>query len=779
MRKALFNQSFITTKLVGDMKIGSPFQKKARSFRSEIFMASRRDFLKIGALVTGGFVLGVNFFSCNEKGKKIASLAPSVYLTINSDGEVIIVAHRSEMGTGIRTSLPLVVADELGADWSKVRVVQAEGDEKKYGNQNTDGSFSIRMFYLPMRQAGATAKFMLIQAASQKWGVKPEECDTDNGQVVHKASGRTAGFGDLVEAASAVAVPSPDRLKLKEPGQFKMIGHETPIIDLHDIVTGKAVFGIDASVDNMKYAVIKRCPVVGGNVRSFNAAKTMAIAGVLKVIPIKGGGIPPTIHKPLSGVAVVADNTWAAIKGRDLLEVEWDLGPNAGYDSAAHIEELRTEVAKNGTIRRVRGDFDKAKKSAKKVIEHTYIAPYMAHGMIETPAALAVVKNGSCEIWACTQNPQGARDSVAEVLGMGAEKVKVNVTLLGGAFGRKSKPDFIVEAALLAKECGFPVKVQWTREDDIHHDFFHALSVQRIVATIDPGNKLSGWNHHVAYPSIGATFDASVIQPSDGELGQGVLDFPYDVPAIKVETHDATSHIRVGWLRSVRNIPQAFAVGCMLDEIAEARKMDPIANSLDLLGADRSITFNAEIPKGSYPNYSEDIATYPWETGRMKKVIEKVAREAGWGKKFDKGSAMGFAAHRSFLTYVACVVEVKVADGKISIPHVYYALDCGTPVNLDRIRSQFEGGAQFSTSIALKSEITVKNGQVEQNNFDSYRIIRMPESPKQIHVSIMESQDKPTGVGEPPVPAYTPALCNAIYAATGKRIYKLPIDLGA
>jgi len=761
------------------MKIIPPFEKKPANVRSDIFVASRRDFLKVGGLVAGGFMLGVNFYSCTEKGKKIASLTPSVYLSINPDGEVTIIAHRSEMGTGIRTSLPMVVADELGADWSKVHVVQAEGDEKKYGNQNTDGSFSIRQFYLPMRQAGATARYMLIQAAAKEWNVKPEECDTDNGQVVHKASGKTAPFGDFVEAAGGVAMPPPDQLKLKDPGQFKLIGRETPIIDLHDIVTGKAVFGIDAAVDNMKYAAIKRCPVVGGKIKSYNADKAMAVAGVLKVIPINGGGIPMTIFKPLSGVAVVADNTWAAIKARDLIEVEWDLGPNAGYGSAAHIEELKKEIVKEGTVRRARGDFDQAKKNAKKIIEHTYVAPYMAHGMIETPTAVAVVKNGSCEVWACTQNPQGARDALAQELGLSSEKVRVNVTLLGGAFGRKSKPDFIVEAAMLAKECGFPVKVQWTREDDIHHDFYHALSVQRVVATIDANNKLSGWNHHIAYPSIGATFDASVIQPTDGELGQGALDFPYDIPAIKVETHDATSHIRVGWLRSVRNIPQAFAVGTMLDEIAEARKMDPIANSIDLLGADRSITFNSEIPKGSYPNYNEDIARYPWETGRMKKVIERVARDAGWGKKFAKGSAMGFAAHKSFLTYTACIVEVKVEGSQITIPNVYYALDCGTPVNLDRIKSQFEGGAQFGTSIALKSEITIKNGQVEQNNFDAYKIIRMPESPKQIHVSIVESQDKPTGVGEPPVPAYTPALCNAVYAATGKRIYKLPVDLGA
>lgn len=762
------------------MKILSPFQKKTGDVSSEVFNASRRDFLKIGGLLTGGLVLGVSFFSCNEKGKKVATLAPNVYLTINSDGEVIIIAHRSEMGTGIRTTLPMIVADELGVDWSKVRIVQAEGDEKKYGSQNTDGSFSVRMFYQPMREAGATARYMLMQAAAKQWKVSADECDTENSQVVHRASGKTIPFGELVEAAGGLTVPKAAELKLKSRDQYKMIGHDTAIVDLHDIVTGKAVFGIDAAVDNMKIAVVKRCPVVGGTVKSFNDQKALAVPGVLKVISIKGAGLPATLNKPLSGVAVIAENTWAAIKGRDLLEVEWDFGPNADYDSAKHIEELTAAVQQAGTVRRNRGDFSKARAGAKKVIEHTYIAPYLAHATIEPPAALAVVKDGRCEVWACTQHPQGARDVLAEVLGMDAEKVKVNVTLLGGGFGRKSKPDFIVEAAMLAKESGLPVKVQWTREDDIHHGYYNALSVQRVVATIDEHNKLSGWNHHVAYPSIGATADASILQPSDGELGHGVSDFPYDVPSIQVETHDSSSHVRVGWLRSVRNISQAFAISTMLDEVAEARSIDPVANALELLGEDRKITFDQEMVKGTYPNYGEEISQYPWDTGRMKRVIERVAKEAGWGRKMPQGSALGFAAHKSFLTYVACIVEVKVdSDKKISIPNVYYAIDCGVPVNTDRIRSQFEGGAQFSTSIALKSAITMKNGQVEQNNFDSYQIIRMPESPKRIHVHIIDSEEKPTGVGEPPVPPFTPALCNAIYAVTGKRIYKLPIDLTA
>lgn len=762
------------------MKISPRFQKQTDAVASEVFKVSRRDFLKAGSILTGGLVLGVSFFSCNEKGKKIASVAPNAYLRITSDGEVIIIAHRSEMGQGIRTSLPLIVADELGADWSRVKILQAEGDEKKYGNQNTDGSFSVRMFYKPMREAGAIARHLLMQAAAQRWQVPVEECDTANSHVVHKGSSKKLDFGELVETASRLPIPAANDVKLKERSRFNMIGKATPIVDLHDIVTGKAVFGTDAVTQGMKIAVIKRCPVVGGSVKSFNDEKARSVPGVIRVIPIKGAGLPATLKKPLSGVAVIAENTWAAIKGRDLLEVEWEPGPNATYDSEQQIAQLRQEVAMNGTVRRNRGDFNAARANAKKVIEHTYVVPYLAHATLEPPCALAVVKNDTCEVWACTQNPQGAREALAEALGFSVDNVKVNITLLGGGFGRKSKPDYILEAAILAKESGLPVRVQWTREDDIRHDYYHAHSVQRIVATIDHQNKLSGWNHHIAYPSISSTDDISALQPNDGELMLGASDFPYNAPAVRVETHDAKSHMRIGWLRSVCNIQQAFAIATMLDEVAEARGMDAVANAIDLLGEDRNITFNEEMVKGNYQNYGEDIAHYPWEISRMKLVIQRVAREAGWGKKLPKGTGLGFAAHRSFLTYVACIVEVQVdTNSKITIPSVHYALDCGTAVNIDRIRSQFEGGAQFAASLALKSAITVKNGQVQQNNFDGYQIIRMPESPKAIHVHIVESDAKPTGVGEPPVPPFTPALCNAIYAATGKRFYTLPIDLSA
>jgi isoquinoline 1-oxidoreductase beta subunit len=765
------------------MKILSPFQKKRKTvnIEPEVFSATRRDFLKVGGILSGGLMLGVSFWSCNDKGKKLVILAPNVYLRITDDGQVTIVSHRVEMGQGIRTGLPVVLADELGADWSKVKIVQGEGDEKKYGNQNTDGSFSVRMFYTPMREAGAIAKLLLMQAAAQQWGVPVNECDTANSQVIHKGSGKKLDFGALVEAAAKLPIPTAKDVQLKDPGQFNMIGKATPIVDLHDIVTGKAVFGADAEVAGLKVAVIKRSPVVGGSVKSVNDAKALAVPGVLKVIQIKGAGLPATLRKPLAGVAVIAENTWAAIKGRELLEVEWELGPNADYDSDVQIAELTKAMMKDGTVRRKRGDFSAAKAKAAKVIDHTYIAPYLAHATLETPNATAVMKDGMCEIWAPTQNPQGAKDAVVEALGVAADKVRVNVTLVGGGFGRKSKPDYVVEAALLAQASGLPIRVQWTREDDIHHDYYHAMSVQRIVATIDHNNKLSGWNHHIANPSIGATEDTKTLQPADGELGLGASDFPYDVPAIRLETHDAPAHLRIGWLRSVRNIPQVFAIGTMLDEVAEARGMDPVANALDLLGEDRSLTFSPEMVNGTYPNYGEKIEDFPWEVSRMKGVIKRVAEESGWGKKtLPAGTGMGFAAHKSFLTYVACVVQVQVdAENKVTIQRVDYAVDCGVAVNTDRVRSQFEGGAQFAASLALKSAITVKNGQVVQNNFDGYQLIRMTESPKEIHVHIVESNAKPTGVGEPPVPPFTPALCNAIFAVTGKRIHHLPIDLKA
>ncbi|MEN2281482.1 molybdopterin cofactor-binding domain-containing protein [Algoriphagus sp. SE2] len=756
-----------------------PFQKnKDRKDQSKVFAASRRDFLKLGSLATGGLLLGVNFQCSGPKGETI-TFAPNVYISINSDNEVILIAHRSEMGTGIRTTLPQIMADELGADWSRIKIVQAEGDEDKYGNQNTDGSFSVRMFYEPMRKAGATARHMLISAAAAEWGVEASECDTQNGMVIHAGKGEKVEFGQLVDKLKDAPVPAPEDVKLKDFSSYNLIGKDVAIYDLKDITHGKAVFGADVDLPNMKIAVIKRTPVIGAKVISFNDEKALAIPGVSQVVKIEGSGFPPGLDKALEGVAVIADNTWSAIKGRDALEVEWDLGENQNYNSDQQLVEMLESTKGNGKVRRERGNFDSARRAASKVIERTYEAPYYAHGTIEPPAAIAHYKeDGSCEVWAPTQHPQWARGAVAAAVGADIAKVRVNVTLLGGGFGRKSKPDFVVEAATLSKAVKAPVRVQWTREDDLHFDFFHSHSAQRIKASLDGSGQLTGWNHQTVFPAIGSTGSKEELHPSDGEMGLGCVDFPFDVPNIRIESHESTGNTRIGWLRSVSNIHHAFAIHSMMDEIAEARGKDPIENALELFGEDRDIVFQPEIVGGAYENYGEKIENYPWNTGRMKNVIRTVAEKSNWEANKSAGKIMGFAAHKSFLTYVGCVVILeKGSDGNTVISDVYYAVDCGVAVNTDRIRSQFEGGAQFATSLATTSAITFDKGQVQQNNFDTYQMIRMPASPKRIHVHIVESQVKPTGVGEPPVPPFIPALANAMYKMNGKRIYKLPFSI--
>ncbi|MDG1276315.1 MAG: molybdopterin-dependent oxidoreductase [Algoriphagus sp.] len=760
------------------MKNFIPFLKnRNKEDQSKIFVPSRRDFLKFSSLTAGGFLLGVNFQCAGPKGETI-TFAPSVYISLTSDNEVTLIAHRSEMGTGIRTSLPMIMADELGADWSKIKIVQAEGDEDKYGNQNTDGSFSVRMFYEPMRKAGATARHMLINAAATKWGVDPSECITENSQVLLKESGKKVDFGELIEALQTMELPDPESIKLKDFSEYKLIGTDVAIYDARAIVTGQAKFGADIDLPNMQIAVIARSPVVGAKIVSYDDKSAMAVPGVSQVVKIEGAGIPPGLDKPLEGLAVVASNTWAAKKGRDALVIEWDLGPNQTYSSAAQLKDMAQSTLKNGKSRRARGDFNSAKSSATKVLDRTYLAPYYAHATMEPMAAIADYKtDGSVEIWAPTQHPQWARGAVAGALGIELPNVKMNVTLLGGGFGRKSKPDFVVEAALLSKAAKTPIRVQWTREDDIHHDYYHSHSAQRIVATLDSSNQLTGWNHHTVFPAIGATANAAELHPSNGEMELGCRDFPYDVPNIRIESHESTAHTRIGWLRSVSNIHHAFAIHAMMDEIADARGMDPIENALQLLGEDKDLTFEGEM-EGDFENYGEKLEDFPWNTGRMKKVIEEVAQKSNWKAHRDSGKAIGFAAHKSFLTYVACVVLVeKDANGNLSIPEVHYAVDCGIGVNTDRIRSQFEGGAQFATSLATTSAITFEDGKVQQHNFDTYQITRMSQAPRKIHVHIVPSMIKPTGVGEPPVPPYIPALANAVYKLTGNRIYELPFKI--
>lgn len=744
--------------------------------KSLIKKIDRRSFLKTSSIASTGLIIGMHV-SCTpkvgEEKRATASFEPNVYLTINEKGEITIIAHRTEMGQGIRTALPTIVADELEADWEKVSVSQAVADEK-YGDQNTDGSYSVRMFYTPLRKAGATARLMLEQAAANKWSVDISECKAKNSEVIHEASGKKLDFGALAGDASKLPVPAEKDIKLKNESDFRLIGKSTPIVDLNDIVRGKAKYGIDSDIPGLKYAVIARPPVAGGTVVAYSAENALKVPGVIRVEELDTPGFPVAFTLAAGGVAVIAENTWAAMKGRDALDVKWNDGDNASFNTPAYLKELEKDAEKGGIVKRNNGNVDESIKSASKVLEATYILPHLSHAPMETPNAMADFKEGKCEVWAPAQNPQLTRNVVAEALKVDKKSVTINITLLGGGFGRKSKPDFVAEAAILSQKCKMPIKVIWTREDDLHLGFTHSCSAQYIKVGIDDNNKVTTWNHRSAYPPIDIHFNPKAEIPAMWELSLGLLDMPYYISNVRCETIKTKAKSRTGWLRSVSHIQHAFAVCSMADEIAYARKMDPLENILDLIGPDRNIEFDKLFD--GYPNSGEPIADFPWETSRMKNVVNLVAEKSGWGKSLPTGSGMGIATHKNHLTYVACVIEVKVENGNISIPEIHYAVDCGTVINVDRVKSQFEGGAIYALSGAI-GEITFKDGKVEQNNFDTFRVARMSDAPTKINVHLVKNNEKPTGVGEPPVPTIAPALCNAIFAATGKRIRKLPIDL--
>ena len=746
---------------------------------------SRRRFLR-GASALGGLVLAVGFPAAVRAADPPKYGAdgmphgwvdsPLVFVAIGEDGIVSIVCHRSEMGQGVRTGMPMIVADELEADWTRVRVVQAPGDEARYGNQDTDGSRSTRHFFMPMRRCGAAARQMLETAAAARWQVPISEVQAKNSEVVHLRTGRRLGYGVLSKAAADLPVPSEDAIRLKEPAQFRYIGTgKLKLIDAHDIVTGKAQYGMDTRVAGMLYAVVARPQVYGGKVKSYDAADALKVPGVVRVVAIEGTP-PPPYFNPLGGVAVVARNTWAAMQGRKALKIIWDDGPNADYDSVAYRATLEAAARVPGKVVRNDGDFATAAASAARRIEAEYYLPHLAHASMEPPAASARIVQGKCEVWGCFQSPQAARDLVAKRLGMPVEDVTVHVTLLGGGFGRKSKPDYGVEAAILSKAVdGKPVKVVWTRDDDLHNDYFHTVSVEHLEAGLDAQGKPVAWLHRTVAPTIVSTFDAGAKQEANWELGMGVINVPFAIPNIRIENPEAVAHTRIGWFRSVSNIPHAFAVQSFVAELAAAAGRDPKDYLLEVIGPARVVS-----PQmlGDTWNHGESPERYPVDTGRLRRVAELAAREAGWGRSLPKGSGLGIAAHYSFVSYVAVVVEVAVdAKGELTIPRVDIAIDCGACVNPERVIAQMQGACVMGVSLATLGEISFKNGRAQQDNFHNYEVTRMPAAPRVIRVAIVPGDyAKPLGgVGEPGVPPVAPALCNAIFAATGKRIRQLPI----
>ena len=703
---------------------------------------------------------------------------PQVFVSIDTDGSVTIVSHRAEMGTGVRTSLPMVIADELEARWDRVKVIQAPTDETRYGSQNVDGSRSVRHFFAPMRRVGAAARQMLEAAAAARWMVPVVEVKAVQHEVLHVPSGRRFGYGELAAEAAKQRLPPREQLRLKQPNEWRYIGKgKTTGVDQAAIARGQATYGMDAVLPGMVFAVVARPPVVGGKLKTADKAAALKVAGVLHVFDIPGFQGAPGFQ-PLGGVAVVARNTWAAMQGRAALNAQWEDGPNGSYDSIAFRQEQERAVKAPGKVYRNSGDAPKvlAELPAHRRHSADYFVPHLAHASMEPPVATALLTEKGCEVWTSVQNPQAALDGVAAALGLKPEQVKVNVLLLGGGFGRKSKPDYVTEAALLAKAMpGTPVKVVWTREDDIHHGYYHAVSLDHLEAGLKPDGLPEAWLHRTAAPTITSLFNAGATAAAPFETGMSATNMPFAVPNVRVERSEVSAHVRIGWFRSVANIPQVFATQSFVNELAHRAKQDPLKYALALLGPDRKIDPTSI---SDVFNYSESPVVYPIDTARMRAVIEAAARGARWGRKLPKGRGLGLAFAYSFVTYTATVVEVAVdAKGELTVVAVDMALDCGPQVNPERIRAQMEGAAIMGLSLALTGEITFENGRAQQSNFHDYEVLRHAQSPRTVRTHLVGGDVTlpPGGVGEPPMPPVAPALTNAIFAATGKRIRTLPI----
>jgi len=695
----------MNSKVTHDNHQASELANGAESTMNQDLMlanVSRRRFMQ-GAAAASAFVLAARFTPASAEEKKPAYGAaampngwadnPDVFISIATDGTVTLINHRGEMGQGIRTSIIMVMADEMGADWQQVKVEQAIANEEKYGNQNTDGSRSMRHWFEPMRRAGAGARYMLEQAAAKQWNVPAAECKTDVHKIVHQPSGRSLSFGELAEAAADIAVPQRSQLTLKKPGEWRYImqkpeqfpaaNKKQPLaIDGMDIVTGKAQYAADVYWEDMLYAAIARPPSYGSAVKSFDDSAALKVPGVVKVIEMPTAS-QPSAFAPLGGVAVLAENTWAAIKGRNALQIKWDdvpAGANAAYDSVKYRKYLEQTAEQPGQVVHKKGSINRARKGAEQGLTVNYYAPHMSQAPMEPMAAIVRINGDKADVWTSVQNPQAARDGVAGRLGLKPEDVTVQCGLMGGGFGRKAKPDYVFEAADLSKAMGGrPVLVQWTREDDLQNGFFHTVALEHMSAWMDGDGKVTGWLHRSVSPSISSLFAPNAEHLSPPELAQGVRNMPFNIPAVQLETGAAPGHVRIGWFRSVYNIPHAFAVQSFISELAYKAKKDHKEFLLDLVGPARQI----DPRKLDEPwNYGEDPELYPIDAARYRGVIERACKEAGWGKKMPKGRALGLAAHNSFASYCAVVVDVEVTDaGEVIVHRADMAFDCGPQKN--------------------------------------------------------------------------------------------------
>ncbi len=723
-----------------------------------VIQVDRRDFLKITSAASAGMILGVTLPArAHDTTLTVHDLG--AFIQIGTDDQVTIWVSKSDMGQDVRTALPMIIAEEMDADWAKVKIKQAPLD-RKFGRQGTGGSSSIRTMWTPLRNAGATAKAMLVGAAAAAWNVDPASIEVDKSVLLHRASGKKGTFGEFADAAAKVTVAQ-GKIKLKDPKQFRIVGKAARRIDTTDIMTGKATYGIDVKVPGMLYAVIARSPVFGGTVASFDATKAKAIAGVKDVVEVKPAGT----DLPWSGVAVVANSTWAAMQGRDALEIKWNEGPHANESSESLLQRCDAALAEAKPVV-TKGDPDAALANAAQTLKAVYELPFLAHAAMEPLNATAHVKPDGAELWLSTQFPGWAGPAAAQALGLKPEQVKVNVTMLGGGFGRRANPDFAIEAVQISKAVGAPVHVQWTREDDMTHDFYRPASFQRMTAGLDDQGNVIAWHHRIAAPSINAYFDPGKPAEWFDSETPGVHDMPYEVPNFRVDFVHVNSGVPRGWWRSVEHSINGFVVNGFLDELAYAAGRDPIELRLAML------------PKGFVQKFEDEknpSREWPYMSDRLRGVIELAREKSGWGKRLPAGRAHGFAAHYSFLSYTAEVAEVSIdKDGRPKIHKVTCAVDCGVPVNPEGIRAQMEGGIVYGLAAALGQKITIEKGRVQQSNFHDFPLLTIAQMPV-VEVHIVPSTHPPTGTGEPGLPPAAAAVANAMFKLTGTRIRRLPI----
>jgi isoquinoline 1-oxidoreductase subunit beta len=737
---------------------------------------SRRDFLKTTSVGGAGLLLAFRMAGTfpSDAAVEEDKFAPNAFISISPEGEITLVVARSEMGQGVRTTLAMILAEELDADWPKVKVEQADCDAK-YGDMTTGGSMSIRSSWDPLRKAGASARDMLLSAAAETWNVPKAECTaTGTSMVEHKKSGRKLSYGALAAKAATVSVPKD--VALKDPKDYRIVGTKRKRIDGRHIVIGEAHYGIDTKVPGMLFAVVARPLVVGGKVKRFDASKALAVPGVRKVFEVPAVEMPPLFgeerkensghqHYLWGGIAVVADSTWQAISGRKALSIEWEDGPGAGESSETQSAQLAELLKSPGKELKKIGDPDSALASAAKKVEATYDTPFLAHMAMEPMNCTASVSGQKCEVWAPTQNPNGLATALASALKMPQDALTIHITLIGGGFGRRLNIDYGVEAALISRAADAPVKVIWTRDDDIKHDYYRPISRHHMQAGLDANGLVTSWLHHIAAASTDSTFLGGELPDTGGTEIAGTGLPAGSVPNYFLQQSFLLTSLRRGYWRAVDMNWNHFAVQSFIDEIAVANGQDP----LDLR---RQLITTKEKPSGQGDNESDA----PVNTERLLAVLNLAAEKSGWGKKLPPGSGRGIAGLYGFGSYVAHVAEVTVAqDGTLKIDRVVVAVDCGQVINPDMLEAQVQGGVIFGLTSALYDQITIENGQVQQSNFDDYPVIRITDTPR-IEVHIIPSHEAPGGIGEPGVPSTAPAVANAIFAATGKRLRRLPFQ---